>query len=592
MEGTDAAISLNLSEEGQAWWSLLDTPDHTTSRLRLTSSEKGLGVIASSSIAKSSLVFSNFAVSSVLMHWNESEICMHCWKLINKSAKFHSRCRHLRYCSQECLQANDHYIAQCGKAVNAIVKKGDVTPLETQLLALNLLYNLTICSENEELQQLLYIFKLHNHVSKGGDEVVEAADIFYSVLSTEAPSLLREVRWFMPFDRQTAHRLFQIIRLNCQPMHIYGVKRYTVLCLLPTIARLNHSCQPNCELVLQIEEEGAEMFCDNHDGLEHNNARLFAQQINSRQRELYRPRRLLRVSVLAVTDITVDSELTISYLSNLYESASDRQHFLDEGFYFKCKCSRCVSELSGDDHDDGEISLREQSKPVDRLLNQQLHLETLLNASVQTFSTSLDVAKCEEIVQLCESLIQEVGRMGRDEGVAWSVASIYHACLLVIDDYQGRFRRLQGQWQDYITFGMIFFRAGKLMCDCWAQFHCPTRPARLDLMTKVCLYSALTAKPYLEHCTEISFSFPAEKMIAMVRGALAMSVEVAVIIDTVYLNNDVLRERESEVGTDDNSTLGDSWHYMRLLRDKAVRVRSYLRTATERIQEIQSQPTS
>jgi hypothetical protein len=570
---------LRLDEDGQLWWSLLNSTPSSSSKLQLTQGDAGIAVISKSSIPKSTITFSNYAIASVLMDWNEADICMHCWQLINKAPKISNKCRHLRYCSQDCLRANEHYILRCGKAVNSIVKRKDSTPIETQLLALNLLYRLTVTTEASEVQQISYIFNLCCQVGKDIEEVNQASGIFYSILSSDAEDLLEEVQWFMKFDLEQARLLFRIMRLNCQPMYLYGMKRYTVLCLLPTIARINHSCQPNCELVVQIVEEGTEEELNNTTCSK--SALLFARQVNNTQRELYRPRRLLKVSVLAVTDLASDSELTISYLSNLYEDIQTRRHYLSQGFYFSCNCSRCIRESSLDHNAAGDS--------LDRMMERQVRLDALLatdSASLPSNApSSLVIDRCEFILQLCEGLMQDIGQLGRESQLAWSPASIYHACLLVIEDYQSRFRRFQGQWSDYISYGLLFFRAGKIMCECWTRIQSPARPARLDLMTKVCLHSALATKPFLELRSELSQYGLFEKVQAMVRGALALSVETTVLIDSIYLTNESLRERESEVGTDDNSTLGDSWHYLRLLRDKAVRVRSYLRTAADRLNE-------
>jgi hypothetical protein len=594
----DTNATLNLTETGQTWWSLVASSSGTCAHLELTCDpsqpEKGFGVVAHKRpFKKASLVFSNYAVAAVLTNWKDSEICMHCFQLINKSAKCSTACRHLRFCSNDCLRANDAYILRCGKAVNQLVKKNSSFPIESQVLALNLLHRLTVASDADEVQQLLYIFQLHCRFpqNKGNEEIFAAADAFHGILTNSAPQLLAEVQWFLKFDPDKARQLFQLIRLNAQPMFIYGSKRHSILCLLPTIARINHSCRPNCELVLQIEEEGSRVRSDCGRSTTTSSSsscvQHFARQLSHSRREVCRPRRLLRVSVLATADIAQGAELRISYLTNLYESSPGRQHFLQEGFFFQCRCARCLSELSLD-HCPAPAP-GSASNLMDRIVARQRRLESVLAATMQLQHACLELRECEEIVSTCEGLMADISCAQREDGLAWSPTSVYHACLLVIDDYQGRFRRLQAQaqWREYVAFGLLFYRAGKLMCDCWAQVQCPSRPARLDLMTKVSLHSALTAKPFLEHRADpaIAAKSPAEKVAAMVKGALAMSVETVVIIDTVYLNNEAYRERESEVGTDDSLTLGDTWHYMRLLRDKAIRVRSYLRTALDRLNE-------
>lgn len=578
-------LTLNLTDEGQCWWAMVSSPDREQQRdsakLRLASIEnKGLGVVASSSLAKGSVAFSNNAVASVLMHWQESELCMHCWQLISKSAKCLPACRHLRYCSATCLQANEHYIAVCGAAVNAIVSAASATPLETQLLALNLLYRLSTTSSADEVAQILSLFALHSALPEDVEDVLVGADIFHRILTTEGVQLLGEVSWFLDFDRCRARTLFRVMRLNAQPMHIYGAKRYSVLLLLSGVARVNHNCVPNCELLLQIGEEAE--ADGSGGGSEHYFAR--AMQARTKPSSAAAHRRQLRVCVVAVTDIPRNGELTVSYLSNLYEGREGRQHFLSEGFYFRCACARCTAEEAQ------QTQLTEGGGAGQRLED----MLTLLTGTNGSSSSVLDMPRAEELLLLCEGIMTSIkGSNGSNangsnaNANASSTASVYHACLLVIDDYQSRFRRLQAEsaWADYITFGLLFFRAGKLMCDVWAAVQCAWRPARLDLMTKVCLHAALTAKPFLEHRAALGLG--PDKVSAMVRGALAMSVEAAVLIDTVYLTNEQHRERESEVGTDDGAgaTLGDSWHYLRLLRDKAVRVRSYLRTAAERINE-------
>ena len=115
-------------------------------------------------------------------------------------------------------------------------------------------------------------------------------------------------------DLQKAYKTnFGIMKTNSFSMEF---ENQTYLTLFPTISRLNHSCQPNC----------------NH----YWSGSYF--------------------KVRAIKPISAGEELTISYMSPLqradFHSRQSRRKILSEEFGFECGCNLCSSELHQMDQND------------------------------------------------------------------------------------------------------------------------------------------------------------------------------------------------------------------------------------------------
>jgi SET domain len=82
-----------------------------------------------------------------------------------------------------------------------------------------------------------------------------------------------------------------------------------VVALFPLIARINHSCDPNAQIVSQV-------FVDYH------------------------------VDVCAVKPIAVGEEITISYLPTTIQRRERRRQLLQARYLFECECPRCQKQAS------------------------------------------------------------------------------------------------------------------------------------------------------------------------------------------------------------------------------------------------------
>ena len=109
---------------------------------------------------------------------------------------------------------------------------------------------------------------------------------------------------------------YGIIKTNSFSMDF---RNQTCLTLFPTISRLNHSCQPNC----------------NHYW---SSGSLF--------------------KVRAIRDIAVGEELTISYMSPLqradFHCRESRRRILSEEFGFDCSCNLCQDSETNRDQNDAD----------------------------------------------------------------------------------------------------------------------------------------------------------------------------------------------------------------------------------------------
>ncbi len=681
--------NLHVSSSGETSFQEDESPLLQLTRF-MNQPEKGIGMITKEKITKSTICITNTSVATVVVGSKKMEVCHNCYQRIKKSAKYHAVYRYLPFCSYECLQCQEPFLDTCGPAIlqiisdsSRIIAKSNTSTsstvpysasttggeeiggmfgsmnannstmkqeaaIETQLLALTLLYNLSISTDIVEINNILSIFQLYDNLPPNKDDTKLLASTFYHNVILTLPEFIQKVSfYFTNFALPVIEKLFRIIRCNSQPMTCYGFKASVILlCLLPTIARINHSCIPNCTLVLELEEiprtshpviHNVQSFVAHSEGVggtpsspapgpalssgpyprSHLHTPTKPGQLSTNKRKV-------KISVLAMNDMIENEELSFSYLSNLCIPCTERRNLLSQGFHFHCVCEKCELEsLSGNErwkHPSSQQLLTKMNTLQERLDNvfrDELSQASLpaSNASLSSYIMHALTSNNESIwevydrmLRVAEDLIAVMKKLQSYESsyetsssplstitlqggghippktlaFAWSPSAAYDIALITIEDYQTKFRQLEGHWKDYITYGMIFIRAGMIIRDCWALAGSTTQIMRLDFMVSTCIHCTLMAKTYLDHERH---SFPIEHLIFYVKQCLSFTVEANVIIDSVYLTNTVNREHESEVALEDLSAACDTWHYTRIIRDKAVRVRSYLKIMLDRLQQ-------
>jgi len=162
-------------------------------------------------------------------------------------------------------------------------------------------------------------------------------------------------------------KLFYIIKYNTQKLSLYETKDTNILCLLPNISRINHSCQPNCMLTYYSIEhticslksslivEGGSDDVNNNTNSNKNpiidDSTIIIDYIvngdgdgddNGDDCDINKVSSYqIMVSVVALRPIAAHEEITMSYIEPLCLSYDTRQELLWNGFQFNCKCSRC-----------------------------------------------------------------------------------------------------------------------------------------------------------------------------------------------------------------------------------------------------------
>lgn len=320
-------------------------------------SHKGVGVYNASShpVPQSSVLFTNAAIAATTVQHpttaavETSPFCQRCLQFIPpKALTFsHPSCRHFKFCSRTCLASSDHMLSIASPVIAGILSNGalrqspqaddsdDVvfhtSSVDTAILLV--LWSYALVHGNGSDTQLsrrtaqsardcLRLFAGDDAETDNQEAVTEA---IVKEMESHAPASFVEAltTWGPAGLTSLVRKMVRILRFNAQPMSVAAEGTGPVmLFLVPSIPRLNHSCSPNVRLVL----EAPPSF-------------VAADRVASDQSHL-------QLSVIALRSIAPDEELTMSYLDNLCLSVTMRRSLLQQGFAFRCACSRCRWEES------------------------------------------------------------------------------------------------------------------------------------------------------------------------------------------------------------------------------------------------------
>lgn len=300
--------------------------------------EKGLGVVTHNEVPLSTIVTRNRALGCTLTGSRRHEICHNCYCHVRTGRTLTPPAsKLLYYCSQECMKEAKEYIRAVAPSINAITADKNIaeTHKESQLLALQVLHHIATEHTADALSLLLESFHLHHDLGMEPDsvseEVATPAKAFHSLFLQHFPaSLLSYLKTLLPqIDTVAFHcTLFRIIRLNAQTVFYHTVNNVFLLMLLPTLARINHSCVPNCSLLLEF---------------------LPSEPTNATEASLVVPavrRRDVQMSLIAISNVPAQTELTVSYLQDACHACDLRRDFLRMAFGFNCRCEKCLIELA------------------------------------------------------------------------------------------------------------------------------------------------------------------------------------------------------------------------------------------------------
>lgn len=120
-------------------------------------------------------------------------------------------------------------------------------------------------------------------------------------------------------------RIFRAIYFNAHTIVIPSMEQTYILCIIPVLSRLNHSCTPNCYLTVNIPS-----------GLPTSHSNIKTQSTQRKQG--------VQVVLHTLAPIKAGEELTISYVRQLCIPVENRRILLLNSFRFNCSCNRCILE--------------------------------------------------------------------------------------------------------------------------------------------------------------------------------------------------------------------------------------------------------
>jgi len=283
-----------------------------------TMPEKGVGLRVSKFYSKGTIVLTTAATLSTVRYSDHKRlesprICQYCFFGIKKKGfKFSSLTSQL-FCSKECMASIDDYMLICGNVHESILSLcsdgQSVRFIDIHLLALKYLFLLSSSLEASTEIAIRRIQCLTDHSNISDPNLNYQSNWLHAQIIKSSPQLYASLQ---PNIRNEAffNKLFRIIQFNAQPLTIQGLdnNKTQIICVIPSLALLNHSCSPNAKLNFQLSETKS-----------------------------------LQVSIQAIRNISSGEEICISYLSSPLCKYELRQEILQKAFHFTCQCELCTA---------------------------------------------------------------------------------------------------------------------------------------------------------------------------------------------------------------------------------------------------------
>jgi hypothetical protein len=299
--------------------------------LKQSETAKGKQLIASNSITSGSVITANVALAVCVIGKQNQRVCWGCFRIIKKKVKIRSDCPCVSFCSSECLENSGEFMDVCGVVLKAINDKRQDMKLEQSwadiaVLAVVFLYELSVVYRGDDLIRFRYMLEdsITHDCEREADNVFRSkTGLLLEVILQHAPHLLPPHIGSSSVD--IVDRLFRIIQYNSQSLRIAGIENTFLFTLLPTLSKINHSCVPNAMFIFDVVDSAP--------------ARVSPSNRNSTPLR----RNRVNVSLVAISEIAADSEVSVSYIDALCVSWIARKSLLSQ-FHFQCDCPRCICE--------------------------------------------------------------------------------------------------------------------------------------------------------------------------------------------------------------------------------------------------------
>ena len=233
-------------------------------------------------------------VSSIITGKHREKICFWCRRTGHRTAKRCHPSSDFNACSDDCLNDGDDFVDTCYEIFSSFDSKENKDLLK---LAVSILYSRRLHGK-AYFDRIMCLYCHDNDPNDG------QGYYFHNIIQSLQPSLLCSGDSPVSFQR-----LLCIIQLNSYSIPFIGYPSTFLLCISPTFARLNHSCQPNAQICFRVEND-----------------------------------RSIVLSLCASRQGACGDEITVSYLSNPMARRGTRATLLQEAFGFTCTCRRCQRE--------------------------------------------------------------------------------------------------------------------------------------------------------------------------------------------------------------------------------------------------------
>lgn len=284
-------------------------------------STKGRGLISRYALSDSTIVTAIELRVYCVVGRKSSYVCNHCGVVSSKVTVFEDS-PEFSFCKRvPCVQYGQKFIEVCGKVLRQILQSTEMDNAikDIALLATRLLFQSWQTDEHSKWNSSsVYSFlQLEAQKSLPLTESVSSTSKFIDNIQSNCPEMLKYVSKVSAEINTSTEDLIdtilRVVRFNSHSVPIPGLSDTSIFCIVPFLSSLNHSCSPNC--ILQIQTGNA---------LAQGGPVLYLR---------------------AMQGIDAESELTVSYLSNLCISRESRRTLLQESFNFLCQCARCELEL-------------------------------------------------------------------------------------------------------------------------------------------------------------------------------------------------------------------------------------------------------
>lgn len=461
---------------------------------------KGLCIISTEFHQKSSIVLSDVSLNSIVCGKNRNRICMECYNRIDKVAKVRGDCKSLSYCSSYCLSKANEFIDVCGSIFDEICRV-DVSQqseglVDLQFMVVKLLF--VYLQQNSILDYLSLetVLKCESHSDLENSELRKLSKSLYALLNSHRSPLLFNAEGKTTFQDSLLYTLLCVFQYNSQPLPVPGLKGVSLLCLFPSLSKLNHSCIPNAILEFGVKEGRVVGYL-----------------------------KLLK-------DVTPGEEISISYLNQTCLSYENRQELLSQAFQFTCSCTLCTeqcfsSQQSVLDQENDRVIASSTAGTISALTGSSTGTGSEINVTVQ-------IGKAEELlsVSLSGDSINYAG-----------VVTAHDTALLVLQYCQGAAATPAIVATSETTTNSLAVRACLIIAACALQCGGDLLQSRVEVMV-MCGQYALKAQMSKEQM--------AADLIVKTRALLY---EAEHILNTHYRSADEKRA-EGLLGSDYLSGLG------------------------------------